>query len=179
MRTPTPTLLTLSVLSLAFAALPALAEYCPSRNPPTAYIYPGTNANLRGPVHPVAVNQLKCVVEKLRAQGLPIKTLWGYGCRPASYSLHPRGLAVDVDQYARDRTSPQVPRQAGVQIANSCNVVSGAIWRNPDNGHFEVHSLSRQQQAQRAPAASPQRRPRPVATRQPPRRNTSNTWLFW
>jgi hypothetical protein len=152
-------------------------NYCPPAHPPTAYINPDTrNANLKGPVHPSAVDALKCVVNGLQKAGLPIKTLWGYGCRPLSNSNHPRGLAVDVDQYARDRTSPPVPRQQGVDIARSCNVTSGAVLRNPENGHFEVRSMSRGAQARAAPVKRATQR-RTVQTRA--RQRYQNWFWYW
>ena len=97
-------------------------------------------------VHPSAVNTFKCILNGFENIRVPIAWIGGYGCRPLRTSNHPRGLAIDINQYARDKTKPVVPRQPGVQIANRCNATSGAVWRNPDNGHFEIRSASRSQQ---------------------------------
>jgi hypothetical protein len=163
-------------LFLLLASTAEAGLFCPPRNPPTADLYPGTSGNLRGPVHPSAVNSLRCVVEGLKRTGLAVKTLWGYGCRPGSFSNHPRGLAVDVDQYARDRTNPSVPREQGVEIANSCGVVSGAIWHQADNGHFEVRSLSRAEQAQYVPRHEFQARTTQSLAQQ---ENSPSPWSFF
>jgi hypothetical protein len=97
-------------------------------------------------VHPSAVKTFQCILKGFENISAPVAWVGGYGCRPRRTSNHPRGLAIDINQYARDRTRPAVPRRPGVQIARNCNATSGAVWRNPDNGHFEIRSASRSQQ---------------------------------
>ena len=112
--------------------------YCYSKDSPKAWV---RATNGKGDlVHPVAVETLSCVVKGLERIGLNIKAIGGYGCRAplgrsGAVSNHPKGLAIDVNQYARDRTNPTVPRAQGIEIARSCNAVSGAVWHDPDNGH--------------------------------------------
>ena len=98
-------------------------------------------------VHPSAVSTFKCILGGFENVRMPIAWIGGYGCRPLATSNHPRGLAMDINQYARDKTKPVVPRQQGLQIARSCSATSGAVWRNPDNGHFEIRSASRSRQS--------------------------------
>lgn len=122
------------------------------------------------PVHPSAVQPFKCVLDGLERARIPIAFVYGYACRSLPTSNHPRGLAIDVNQHSRDVTRPVVNRHAGLQIARNCGVTSGAQWRNPDNGHFEIRSSSRAQQQARRPARTQQQwhqpRPRQQAQRE-------------
>lgn len=112
------------------------------------------------PVHPSAAKGLQCILDGLDNARSPISFVYGYACRSLPTSNHPRGLAIDVNQHSRDVTRPTVPRQKGKQIAAACGMTSGAEWNNPDNGHFEVRSMGRRQQAQRRPQTR-QPAPRP------------------
>jgi|GEM_PF-5116510 len=103
-------------------------------------------------VHPTAVPAFQCLLEGLERIKYPIRFVGGYGCRPLPTSNHPRGLAVDVNQSARDVTNPNVYRWNATAVAKACNLTHGAVWRKPDAGHFEIRSASRQQQAARRPA---------------------------
>jgi hypothetical protein len=173
MKIPTPRLLLLGlIVSVCAGTLPARAEMiCAPKNAPRARIR-ATNGRAADDVHPAALGVLTCMLRGMEAQGLPIKTIWGYGCRPrlrsGAASYHTRGMAIDINQSARDTTFPTVPREASIKVAQSCGGVSGAQWwrpsdankspakRSSDNGHFEMHSLSRAEQASRRPASSPQ-----------------------
>jgi hypothetical protein len=110
--------------------------------------------------HPSSVSTFQCILQGFENIGMRIAWVGGYGCRPLRTSNHPRGLAMDVNQYARDRTRPVVPRQPGVDIARKCNATSGAVWRHPDNGHFELRSASRSQQRARRASYPAYQRPR-------------------
>jgi hypothetical protein len=143
MKTP------LLLLAFLFIAAPAHAgkitkSGCAGRNPQALV---RASNGIGAYVHPYAVDAFKCVLNGFEnTTRLRIVWVGGYGCR-RNKSNHPRGLAMDINQYARDRTKPVVPRRPGVQIAHDCkNVTSGAVWRNPDNGHFEIRSVSRAEQ---------------------------------
>lgn len=89
-------------------------------------------------VSAAAARPLQCVVNRLEASGYPIKFMGGYR-RHGSVrgSLHPLGLALDINQVARGVTIPRMPRSE-IAIARSCGVISGAVWCNNDSGHFQV-----------------------------------------
>lgn len=107
-----------------------------------------SRSGARADVHPVAAERFRCVVQKLE-RVYSIRVMGGYGCRPIRTSKHPRGLAMDINQYARDITRPRIPRASATEIARSCGVVHGSVWRNPDAGHFEVPSYGRSAYASR------------------------------
>lgn len=114
-------------------------------------------------VHPSAVPAFECLMKGLEGARYPIKWVGGYGCRPLPTSNHPRGLAMDVNQSSRDRTNPNIYRWNATAIAQACNLTHGAVWRNPDAGHFEIRSVSRgrqQQQASRRPIKHPRKKHR-------------------
>lgn len=85
-----------------------------------------------------AVYAFQCIINKLEAQGYRIAFMGGWR-RHGSVrgSLHPAGLALDINQYSRNVTRPRMPSNE-VQIANSCGAISGAQWRNGDSGHFQI-----------------------------------------
>lgn len=85
-----------------------------------------------------AAGALQCVVTGLEAAGYPVRFIGGYR-RHGSVrgSLHPAGLALDVNQVARNRTVPRMPSNE-IAIANACGAISGAQWANGDSGHFQV-----------------------------------------
>lgn len=60
---------------------------------------------------------------------------WGT-CRGCE--MHPRGLALDYDQLARDRTAVRMSRSEASRIARRHGLVSGGDWCHGDLGHFEV-----------------------------------------
>lgn len=141
--------------TLIFLLLPSLANAggvfgCPPPGAPKA----AARAPRGGTawVHPQAVAAMTCVLRQLDALGVRIVPayLGGYGCRPYNRSWHPLGLAIDVNQHARNVTDPYIPPQLTVQAAEACGVTSGAVWRySPDNGHFEMRSASRSVQSRR------------------------------
>jgi hypothetical protein len=85
-----------------------------------------------------AAGPLQCVIRGLEAVGYPIRFMGGWR-RHGSVrgSLHPAGRALDINQVARGRTTPRMPKSE-VSIAQACGAVSGAQWRNNDSGHFQV-----------------------------------------
>jgi hypothetical protein len=85
-----------------------------------------------------AAGPFRCLIEKLERVGYRIQFMGGYrrhGSR--RHSLHPAGLALDINQYARNVTRPRMPRNE-VAIANSCGLVAGAQWSSRDSGHFQL-----------------------------------------
>jgi hypothetical protein len=78
----------------------------------------------------------QCLLRWLDAMGYPVKDIGGFGAR-GNMSAHPTGNALDVNQLSRNVVSVRFP--IGVtQAASNCGLVHGAIWSNPDTGHFEM-----------------------------------------
>lgn len=128
-------------------------------------------------VHPSAVKPFECLLKGLDGIRYPIKFVGGYGCRPLRTSNHPRGLAIDVNQYSRDVTKPNVYGWNATKVANSCNLTHGAVWRNPDAGHFEIRSQSRgQQQSRRSANGSGPSKRRRTATYADNRPGSTFSW---
>lgn len=80
---------------------------------------------------------LQCVVDFVEKH-VRIKAMRGYGAGTVSGSLHPSGRAIDINQTARDVTSPRVPRSVSNGAGDKCGVISGARWRDADNGHWNL-----------------------------------------
>lgn len=118
-----------------------------------------TNDGVGAEVHPAAKENFECLFKALEDNKYPMSFIYGYACRPLATSNHPRGLAVDINQHSRDVTSPNIYRwRSATQLARNCNLTHGAVWRNPDAGHFEMRSQSRRQQEQKRrehPASPP------------------------
>ncbi len=120
------------VAGLVLAGLPA--STCAS----TIVSRSGVTANVAS----AAAGPLQCVVNGLEASGYRITSMGGYRAHGSvAGSLHPRGMALDVNQVARNRTVPPMPR-GEIAIASACGTVSGAQWGNPDSGHFQVGGWS-------------------------------------
>lgn len=78
----------------------------------------------------------------MAAAGYPARPGWTSGYRPRGScrgcDMHPRGLAIDFDQRARDRVVVAMPRRAVSAIAARHGLISGGDWCHGDLGHFEV-----------------------------------------
>lgn len=120
-------LLRLSVLAAA------LALASPAANGATVTSRGGVTAH----VNPAAAGPLQCLVSRLEATGYPVRFMRGYGRGSVRGSLHPAGMALDINQTHRGRTTPRMPSNE-ITLAASCGVISGAVWRNNDSGHFQV-----------------------------------------
>lgn len=85
-----------------------------------------------------AVGAFQCLVGALEATGYKIQFMGGWR-RHGSVrgSLHPAGLALDINQLRRNVTRPVMPANE-VALANGCGLVSGAQWANGDSGHFQL-----------------------------------------
>jgi len=82
-----------------------------------------------------------CLLKKLVASGYPIKDIGGYSYRKifgTNYlSLHAHGKALDVNQVRYNEVTVKQPKHT-IEMAHECGLDSGAEWRTPDTGHFEV-----------------------------------------
>lgn len=85
-----------------------------------------------------AASNFQCLVSGLEATGYRIDFMGGYRRHGSvRHSLHPAGLALDINQTARGRVTRALPRNAN-QIASGCGLFHGALWANQDQGHFQV-----------------------------------------
>jgi hypothetical protein len=89
-------------------------------------------------VAPRATGAFQCLVSALDRQGYPIRFMGGWRAHGSvRNSLHPMGLALDINQYGRNRTRPRMPSNE-IALANSCGLISGAQWASGDSGHFQL-----------------------------------------
>lgn len=114
-----------------------LAAMAAALTAPAAYGATITTAGVSAQVASAASAPLQCVLSALTARGYPVRFIRGYGSGSVPHSLHPSGMALDVNQTSRGRTVPHMP-QDEVTLARVCGAVSGASWRNNDSGHFQV-----------------------------------------
>lgn len=84
-----------------------------------------------------AVGAFQCVIDALEHEGYPVKFMGGLSAGHMRNSLHHVGLALDINQYARNVTKPHMPSNE-ISLAHSCGLTSGAEWRHGDSGHFQV-----------------------------------------
>ncbi|HUI97087.1 MAG TPA: hypothetical protein VLX44_15130 [Xanthobacteraceae bacterium] len=90
-----------------------------------------------------AASAFQGFVSALEATGYRIDFMGGWrahgSCRRCD--MHPRGLAIDINQTGRNRVTHRFP--AGVtELAAHYGLLHGAIWSNADTGHFELLSAS-------------------------------------
>lgn len=115
-----------------------------------------SRSGIRVSVAPSAQRALQCVIDHVERAGVRIAAMRGHGAGTVRGSLHPSGQALDINQTARDRTSPAVPRYVANAAADACGVVSGARWRHADNGHWNIGKAAagRPERAKRRYAAA-------------------------
>ena len=89
-------------------------------------------------VAPAARASLQCVVDYVERAGVKITSMRGYGRGTVRESVHPIGYALDINQYARNKTRPHVPPGVSNAAGESCGVISGAGWNDKDNGHWNL-----------------------------------------
>lgn len=87
-------------------------------------------------VSTVAKPHFQCLLTKLESAGYHVDFMGGYARRGNS-SAHPTGNALDVNQTSRNVVTRRLPANA-TEIARDCGLVHGAVWSNPDQGHFEM-----------------------------------------
>jgi hypothetical protein len=100
-------------------------------------------------------------VSELEATGYRIDFMGGWrahgSCRGCN--MHPRGLAIDINQTGRNRVTRRFP--PGVTaMAERHGLLHGAVWANADAGHFELMSASPTRYAYAHLSASPTRNAR-------------------
>lgn len=88
-----------------------------------------------------ATGPMQCVLDALVSRGYPVRFMRGFGRGSVAGSLHPAGMAMDVNQLSRGVTSPRMPSDE-ISLANGCGVISGAQWTNNDSGHFQLGGWS-------------------------------------
>ena len=89
-----------------------------------------------------ATGAFQCLVSALDRQGYPIRFMGGWRAHGSVHgSLHPAGLALDINQYGRNVTRPRMPHNE-IALANSCGLVAGAQWAHADSGHFQLGGWS-------------------------------------
>lgn len=81
-------------------------------------------------------------VGALEREGYRIAFIGGYRRHGSVVgSLHPRGLAIDINQTGRNRVTRRFP--SGVTaLAARFGLLHGAVWDHPDTGHFEMAGMS-------------------------------------
>lgn len=85
-----------------------------------------------------AVRHFQCLVDKLDASGYRIKFMGGWRKHGSvRRSLHPAGLALDINQYSRNVTRPRIPK-AATAMAQACGLIHGEVWGWSDAGHFQL-----------------------------------------
>lgn len=85
-----------------------------------------------------ATGAFQCLVSALDRQGYPIRFMGGWRAHGSVRgSLHPAGLALDVNQLSRNVTRPAMPGNE-VALANGCGLISGHQWAHGDSGHFQL-----------------------------------------
>ena len=90
-----------------------------------------------------ATAAFQCLVTALDNAGYPIRFMGGWrahGSVPGS--LHPAGLALDVNQLSRNVTRPHMPSNE-IELANACGLVSGAQWAHGDSGPIAISNALR------------------------------------
>lgn len=90
----------------------------------------------RTSVSTVAKPHFECLLHKLESAGYHVDFMGGYASR-GNASAHPTGNALDINQTGRNRVTRHLPGNA-TEMAQDCGLVHGAIWSNPDAGHFEM-----------------------------------------
>lgn len=84
----------------------------------------------------LALPHFQCLLTKLEAVGYRIDFMGGYAER-GNASAHPTGNALDINQTGRNRVTRRLPHEA-TAMAHGCGLEHGAVWSNPDTGHFEM-----------------------------------------
>ncbi len=84
----------------------------------------------------VARPHFVCLLTKLEAVGYRVDFMGGYASRGNS-SAHPTGNALDINQTSRNVVTRRLPGNI-TELARGCGLVHGAVWSNPDQGHFEM-----------------------------------------
>lgn len=110
----------------ALVAMPAEAGTVRSKSGATAHVADR------------AVQAFQCLVDKLDSSGYRIKFMGGWRKHGSvRRSLHPSGMALDINQYSRNVTRPRIPASA-TAMARACGLIHGEVWGWADAGHFQL-----------------------------------------
>lgn len=105
-----------------------------------------------------ATANFQCLVTGLEKTGYRIDFMGGWRKHGSvRHSLHPAGLALDINQTARGRVTRPFPANVDA-IASRCGVFHGSVWKNQDQGHFQIGASggrSVKRKWARLPAATP------------------------
>jgi hypothetical protein len=88
-------------------------------------------------VNPKAAEPFQKLLDWLEQNGYKVAFARGYGRGTVRHSLHPSGMAIDINQVARNRVTRRYP--AGTtEYAASLGIFHGSKWRSGDYGHFQI-----------------------------------------
>jgi len=89
-------------------------------------------------VAPRAQASFQSLVSWMEGRGYRIKFARGYGHGTVRRSLHPGGMALDINQTSRNRVTQRYP-EGTTEKAASLGIFHGSKWRgSPDYGHFQI-----------------------------------------
>jgi hypothetical protein len=111
-----------------------------------------------------AAGKFQSFVTALEATGYRIDFMGGWRRHGSCHmcNMHPRGLAIDINQTGRNRVTRRFP--SGVTaLAAQHGLLHGAVWNNADAGHFELLSASPTRHAHRSLEAYASARSEPDA----------------
>lgn len=96
-------------------------------------------ANLKVSVASNVANSFQGFLCELHGVGYPLRFVGGWrahgSCRGCN--KHPAGLAIDVNQTARNRVTVRLPTNV-TAMAAKYGLTHGAVWCHKDQGHFEA-----------------------------------------
>jgi hypothetical protein len=102
-----------------------------------------TKSGQRYTVAAHAANAFAGFVNWLESTGYRIAFIGGYSRRKIAgtniWSHHARGAAIDINQTARNKVTRPLPRNV-TAMAAKFGLKHGAVWSDPDAGHFELIS---------------------------------------
>lgn len=103
-----------------------------------------TAAGIQIRVAPRAAANFSGFVADLVASGYHISFMGGWRAHGscAGCDMHPRGLAIDINQTGRNRVTRAFPVDVTAMAARH-GLTHGAVWSNPDQGHFELAGVHR------------------------------------
>jgi len=105
------------------------------------YVQAGNVRSVSGATATVAghvSHKFQCLVNKLDRAGYKIKFMGGIRANGSvPNSKHPRGLALDINQTARNVVTHRFPAGTN-EMASSCGLFHGKMWGYADTGHFET-----------------------------------------
>jgi len=89
-------------------------------------------------VNPKAAAAFQSLIDWLQENGYKIQFARGYGRGTVRQSLHPSGMAMDINQTGRNRVTRAYP-PGTTEKAASLGIFHGSKWpHSPDYGHFQI-----------------------------------------